>query len=768
MKRKEKVKDKKVKEKKIKKERKHMAKEKKSMLLRTLLLVLIAIIVCFLIVPLFKSLNFGLDLQGGFEILYEVSPIDGEEMNSDILNSTYKSMLKRIDTLGVSEPEITIEGNDKIRVKLAGVTNKDEARETLSTVATLTFRDSEDNLLMTSDVLESGGARLTTDTSGRPAVSLAVKDKDTFYKVTNAVKDYDNNIIVIWLDYDESVDSYASEGAYCGSSESNCISSATVSEAFSSDVIIQGNFTEDEASNLVDLINSGSLPTKLTEVSSKTVGASFGDATLTMTMYAGIAGVLAIIILLIGIYNFAGIISAVSVLLYTLLVFASFWLVGGVLTLPGIAALILGIGMAVDANVLTYSRIKEELLKGKSLEYAFRNGSKASLGTILDANITTLLVAIIMFYFGESSVKGFATMLIINIIVTMVTMVFITRVLMKMFVKTKYFDNKLSLFIGLREDSIKKEEKKPTYNYLGLSKYFAIFSLVIMIASVIMFAFKGMNLGIDFRAGSDITLATTKVSEEDLRSDLKELDLEEVSIDITNSETDIRVSDELKESEINEVESYFLEKYNTSVDIGVVSNVVKQDLIKNAIFSIIISLIGIILYITFRFKFSYGISSVICLVHDALMMVASVILLRIEVNSMFIAAVLAIIGYSINNTIVVFDRVRENIRKKDKENLNKEELKEVVNISIRDTMSRSIYTSLTTLLPVIALLVMGSREILTFNVAMIVGLIAGTYSSLLLAGWLYVFFATIRKNKKTKNTKKVREVSERTIKGIND
>lgn len=768
MKRKEKVKDKKVKEKKIKKERKHMAKEKKSMLLRTLLLVLIAIIVCFLIVPLFKSLNFGLDLQGGFEILYEVSPIDGEEMNSDILNSTYKSMLKRIDTLGVSEPEITIEGNDKIRVKLAGVTNKDEARETLSTVATLTFRDSEDNLLMTSDVLESGGARLTTDTSGRPAVSLAVKDKDTFYKVTNAVKDYDNNIIVIWLDYDESVDSYASEGAYCGSSESNCISSATVSEAFSSDVIIQGNFTEDEASNLVDLINSGSLPTKLTEVSSKTVGASFGDATLTMTMYAGIAGVLAIIILLIGIYNFAGIISAVSVLLYTLLVFASFWLVGGVLTLPGIAALILGIGMAVDANVLTYSRIKEELLKGKSLEYAFRNGSKASLGTILDANITTLLVAIIMFYFGESSVKGFATMLIINIIVTMVTMVFITRVLMKMFVKTKYFDNKLSLFIGLREDSIKKEEKKPTYNYLGLSKYFAIFSLVIMIASVIMFAFKGMNLGIDFRAGSDITLATTEVSEEDLRSDLKELDLEEVSIDITNSETDIRVSDELKESEINEVESYFLEKYNTSVDIGVVSNVVKQDLIKNAIFSIIISLIGIILYITFRFKFSYGISSVICLVHDALMMVASVILLRIEVNSMFIAAVLAIIGYSINNTIVVFDRVRENIRKKDKENLNKEELKEVVNISIRDTMSRSIYTSLTTLLPVIALLVMGSREILTFNVAMIVGLIAGTYSSLLLAGWLYVFFATIRKNKKTKNTKKVREVSERTIKGIND
>ena len=755
-----------VKEKKIKKERKKMNVAKKKMLSKTAILVVIAVIVCFLIVPLFKSLNFGLDLQGGFEILYEVSPIDGSKMNSDKLNATYKSMLKRIDTLGVSEPEITLEGNNRIRVKLAGVTNKEEARDTLSTVATLTFRDSEDNLLMNSDVLKAGGARLTTDSNGRPAVSLAVKDKDTFYKVTNAVKDYENNVIVIWLDYNEMTDSYASEGSACGTAESNCISAATVSEGFASDVIIQGNFTEEEASNLVDLINSGSLPAKLTEVSSKTVGASFGDATLTMTMYAGIAGVLAIIILLIGIYNFAGLISAVSVLLYTLFVFAAFWLVGGVLTLPGIAALILGIGMAVDANVLTYSRIKEELLKGRSLETAFKNGSALSFGTILDANLTTLLVAIIMFIFGESSVKGFATMLIINIIVTMITMVGITRILMKMFVKTKYFDNKLSLFIGVHEESIKEEKKKTVYNYLGLSKFFAAFSLIVILLSCVMFTFKGMNLGIDFRAGSDITLATTEIKEKDLRKDLKELKLDEVSIDITSSETDIRVSDELKEKEVNEVESYFLEKYNTSVDIGVVSNVVKQDLIKNAIFSIIVSLIGIILYITFRFKFSYGISSVICLVHDALMMVASIILLRVEVNSMFIAAVLAIIGYSINNTIVVFDRVRENLRKKDKDNLNKEELKEVVNVSIKETMARSIYTSLTTVLPVIALLVMGSREILTFNVAMIVGLIAGTYSSLLLAGWLYVFFASKKKNNKKKKITK--EVSEKTIKGIND
>ena len=766
------TKEKKNKVKKVKKEKKKMREETKKMIEKTGLLVLIAFIACLIIVPLFQSLNFGLDLQGGFEILYQVSPLDGSEMTKEKLNATYKSMLKRIDTLGVSEPEITLEGNDKIRVKLAGVTNKEEARSALSTVATLTFRDSEDNLLMTSEVLKAGGAKVTTDSSGRPAVSLSVQDKDTFYKVTNAVKDYENNIIVIWLDFDEMTDSYASEGSSCGSSDSNCLSAATVSQGFASDVIIQGNFTEDEAEELVDLINSGSLPSKLTEVSSKTVGASFGDNTLITTVYAGVAGVIAIIILLIAIYNFAGFISAVSILLYTLLVFAFFWLIGGVLTLPGIAALILGIGMAVDANVLTYSRIKEELLKGRSLETAFKNGSKASLKTILDANLTTLLVAIIMFYFGESSVKGFATMLIINIIVTMITMVGITRFLMKLLVKTGYFDNNLDIFIGFNEKKIKeaKEEKTKPYNYLKLSKFFALFSLIVIVAGSIMFAVKGMNFGIDFQAGSDITLSYSEnIKEEDLEADLQELDLEKVSIDITNSEIDIRVKDELKESEISEIESYFLEKYDVSVDIGVVSNVVKQDLIKNAVLAIILSLIGIIIYITFRFKFSYGISSVICLVHDALMMLAGVILLRTEINSMFIAAVLAIIGYSINNTIVVFDRIRENLANENKVDAGK--LKDIVNLSIQETLSRSIYTSLTTLLPVIALVIFGSREILTFNVAMIIGLVAGTYSSLLLAGYLYVFFATKikRKNKKEKKAKtKPKEVTERIIKGIND
>ena len=484
-----------------------MKKKKKQMIGKLLWIFIITALVSAFFKPLFQDLKFGLDLQGGFEILYQVSPIDGSKMTKEKLNATYKSMLKRIDSLGVSEPEIVLEGNDKIRVKLAGVTNQEDARSKLSTVANLTFRDSNNNLLMTSDVLKAGGAKVGQDQSGKPAVALSVRDKDTFYKVTNKVKDMSDNVIVIWLDFDDSKDSYSSESSSCGTSDSHCLSAAKVSQAFASDVIIQGDFTEDEVQNLVDLINSGSLPTKLTELSSKTVGASFGDATLEKTLIAGVIGIALIIFLLLVLYHFCGILSAISIILYTFFVFGTFWLVGGVLTLPGIAALILGIGMAIDANVLLYERVKEELKKGKSLPLAFKMGSKSSFKTIVDSNLTTLLVAIIMFVFGESSVKGFATMLIINIAVTMVTMVAITRTLMKTFINTGYFNDKISFFLNVKEEKENKKAKKPLLDY---SKYFAIFSSIIFLAGVIFTATKGLALGIDYQAGSDISLVTDK------------------------------------------------------------------------------------------------------------------------------------------------------------------------------------------------------------------------------------------------------------------
>ncbi len=750
---------------------------KKNVIVTAISMFLLAVVVCLLFIPLFKNLKFGLDLQGGFEILYKVESIDGSKMNSSKLTATYKTLSKRIDSLGVSEPEIILEGNDKIRVKLAGVTDPEQARTQLSTVATLSFRDTDDNLLMTSEVLKAGGAKISQDSAGNPAVLLTVKDKDKFYEVTSKVKDYEKNMIVIWLDYNGMTDSFAKEGNLCGTSESNCLSAATVSQGFASDVIIQGNFTEDEVSNLVDLINSGSLPSKLSEISSKTVGASFGDDTLQKTLAAGIIGVLLIGVLLVAIYHFAGFVSTISMLLYTFLVFLVFWLVGGVLTLPGIAALVLGIGMSVDSNVITFARIKEELYKGKSLPLAFKEGVKCSFSAILDSNLTTLIVAIIMFIFGESSIKGFATMLIITVIVTMFTMVFLTRVLLNLFVKTNYFNDKIKLFIGVKKEDIpnvsknEKVKKVPfgKVDFLKNRKIFAGVSIIIILVGAVTIGFCGLNLGIDYRAGTDITISTDKdVTKKQLTSDLKELKLKSSDITIGDEETVIRIDDALDGEKVKEVNTYFEDKYEAKVNIGVVSNVVQRELIKNAILSVLLALVGIILYVSFRFKFSYAVSGVVALVHDVLIMIALFGIFNIEVSSMFIAALLAIIGYSINDTIVTFDRVREKLKENDEEKLSYDEFYKLCNTSIQETFARTVNTTITTLIPVITLIILGSKEILSFNLAMLIGLIAGTYSTIFIATALFLILE--KKNLgKPKKVKRVYtdEFEEKKIKGIN-
>lgn len=754
--------------------------KKKKVIITTCILVLITALVCYLFVPLFSSLKFGLDLQGGFEILYKAESIDGSKMTQDKLTATYKTLSKRIDSLGVSEPEIVLEGNNRIRVKLAGVTDPETARSQLSTVATLTFRDVDDNLLMTSDVLSSGvAARVGQDQSGNPAVALSVKDKDTFYDVTSTISQNGTgkNLIVIWLDYNELTDSYANEGQTCGTSGSNCLSAATVSQGFASDVIIQGNFTLEEVQNLVDLINSGSLPSKLTEISSNTVGASFGDQTLQKTLVAGIIGVVAISLILIIIYHFAGLISSIGMIIYAFLVFLVFWVVGGVLTLPGIAALVLGIGMAVDSNVITFSRIKDELYSGKGLALAYKEGTKSSFSAIIDSNITTLIVAIIMFVLGESSIKGFATVLIITVLVTMFTMVFLTRWLLNMFIKTGYFDDKTRAFINVKKEDIPDVSKNESIkkvpfkgvNFFKHKKICYALSIIIILVGACMFATKGFNLGIDYKSGTNITIVSDqKITKANIKEDLSSFNLKATKIEKNDDETSIRIDKSLSGDKVKEVNKYFEDKYEAKVNIGVVSNLVAKELVKNAIISVLFALVGIIIYISLRFKFSYAFGGVVALVHDVLIIASIFALARLEVASMFIAAILAIVGYSINDTIVLFDRIRENLGDISDKKMTKEKLENIVNESIASTFTRTIYTSLTTLVPIIALMVLGSSEILNFNIAMLVGVLSGTYSSIFIAST--IFMSLEAKNiGKPKKVKKVYtdEYEEKKIKGVN-
>ena len=754
-----------------------MEKGKKRVVVKSLILILVVVGIGFLFVPLFKNLKFGLDLQGGFEILYKASSTDGSKMTNEKITATYKTLSKRIDSLGVSEPEIIIEGSDKIRVKLAGVKNPEEARNQLSTVATLSFRDTEDNLLMTSEVLKAGKAKIGQDSAGNPAVALSVKDKKKFYDVTNEVSKRENNYIVIWLDYNQMTDSYAKEGNSCGTTGSNCLSAAKVSQGFASDVIIQGNFTLEEVKNLVDLINSGSLPSKLTEISSSTVGASFGNQTLKTTLTAGIIAIVAIMVLLMIIYHFAGFIASCSMFIYSFLVFSVFWVVGGVLTLPGIAALLLGIGMAVDSTVITFARIREELRKGKSLPGAFKEGSKASFSAIIDSNITTFIVAMTMFFFGESSIKGFATMLIITVFVTMLTMVFLTRLLLKTFINTEYFTNKINLFIHVKKEDIpdlsKNEIAKPNIfsnvNFFRHKKIALGLSAIIIITGCIMIFTSGLKLGVDYQSGTSITIMSEeKLTKKKLQADLKKWNYKASEIQIMEKETNIRLNKTLDGEQVDELNDYFEEKYDAKVNVGVVTNMVQKELIKNAILSVLVALGVIILYISIRFKFSYAIGGVAALFHDIAVMFSLFAIFRLEVSPMFIAAILAIIGYSINDTIVSFDRIRENLEIKKEKQLTVERFEEICNESMQETFTRTIYTTITTLLPVIILLLLGSRGIFSFNIAMLFGLLAGTYSSIFIA--TVIFMAMEKKNlNKTEKSKRVykEELEEKKIEGIN-
>ena len=755
---------------------------KKVSLLNSILITLLVLIVAIAsLFPLIKNISFGLDLAGGFEVLYKVDSLDGKKVTNDMVNSTYKIIEKRVNSLGVSEPEISIEGNN-IRVQLAGVTNADEARNTISKVGSLTFRDTNDELLMTSDVLESGKASVTTNnTTGNYEISLKIKDKDTFYKVTKAVSEKEDNYITIWLDFEEGVDSYYHDNngkkvrESCGDlTHSHCLSAATVSQGFASDVVIQGNFTKDEAEGVKELINSGSMPTKLEEISSRSVTASFGEDSLNKTFIASIVGIAAIIVLMILLYKLSGFVASVGILSYTALTILIFNLVGGKLTLQGIAALVIGIGMAVDSSVISFSRIKEELKNGVGLTTAYRLGTKQSIMSIVDANLTTLLAAVILFIFGESSVKGFATMLIISIIVTFIVMVFGVRYIIGLFVRSDKFNKHRFLFIGYRDK--KKESKK--FDFIKYHKIVITFvSILIIVGGVFIFT-KGLNLGIDFKGGSSITVTSekNKISKNDITKDIKKLKYDIDSVEQINDNTVyVTVRDVLTNKQTDDTEQYFNEKYKATTSVGAVSNVVKKDLTMNAIKALIIAIIGIIVYVSIRFKFSYAISSISALIHDSALVVIIFAFLNLEVTSIFIAAILAIIGYSINNTIVVFDRVRENKKKMYNNTIKKkEDLINVINTSLNQTIIRCIITTITTMLPVLSLIFLGSYEILNFNLALLFGLIVGTFSSIMLAPaiWYLIEKRKIGKPKKRKwyeedPKKKKREPEELKIKGIN-
>lgn len=406
-----------------------------------------------------KNVKLGLDLQGGFEVLYEVNPAEeDQEITDDVMQSTVSALRQRIDVLGVAEPRINIEGEDQIRVQLAGVDNQNKAREMLSTEAQLSFRDVNDQKMLDGSDLSPGDAKVTFSETNQPWVALKLKSAEKFGEVTQEILNMGppDNRLVIWLDYQEG-DSFQEELQKQRENpdyEPKYLSAPSVNQVLNTqDVVIEGDFTLEEARTLAELLNSGALPVDLEEIYSRSVGAQFGQNALEETMIAGAIGIAFILLFMIVYYRFPGMIAFITMLAYMFLVMVVYDLMNAVLTLSGIAAFILGVGMAVDANVITYERIKEEIRAGKSILSAFKSGTRRSFVAILDANLTTILAAAVLFVFGTSSVKGFAVMLIVSILVSFLTAVYGTRLLLGFWVKSRALNKKPGYF-GVKEEEI--------------------------------------------------------------------------------------------------------------------------------------------------------------------------------------------------------------------------------------------------------------------------------------------------------------------------
>ncbi len=418
-----------------------------------ILIILLNTLIVFTIKDIAGDIKLGLDLQGGFEILYEVHPPnEGEIINNDVLNATVSALNQRVNVLGISEPYISIEGSDRIRVQLAGVEDQQTARNLLSTQANLSFRDVDDNLMLDGTDLQEGGQRSTFDEYNNPIVSLTLKDASRFAEVTREISErpQGENLLVIWLDFEEG-DSFQEEVL---KENPKFLSAPRVQFTLNQrNVTIVGNFTIEETVFLADVLNAGALPVHLEEIFSNSVGASLGEQAMKKTVYAGFIGVGLIFAYMLLYYRFMGIIAIITLTIYIYVVLLIFNWMNAVLTLPGIAALILGVGMAVDANIITYERIKEEIRSGKSIMSAYKAGSRRSLSTILDANITTILAASVLFYYGTSSVQGFAVMLIVSILTSFLTAVYGTRLLLGLWVNSRILNEKHNMF-GVKDGEI--------------------------------------------------------------------------------------------------------------------------------------------------------------------------------------------------------------------------------------------------------------------------------------------------------------------------
>lgn len=683
-----------------------------------------------------QNIILGLDLAGGVSITYEIMEKDATA--EEISDTVYK-LQRRVEDYS-TEATVSKEGSDRINVAIPGVTDANEILEELGTPGSLEFQDPEGNVVLTGDDIVDAQPSYENDNgTQRPVVELTFTDEAavTFEELTG------NNIgKVVPIVYDGEV-----------------ISSPQVnSKITGGKAVIQGQESYQEAEILASQIRIGSLSLELQELSSQVVGASLGEEAISSALLAAAIGLALIIVFLIAFYWIAGIATTLGLLVYATGVVAIIYLFEITLTLPGIAGIILGIGMAVDANVVINARIKEELMQGKSTGAAIKTGYQKALSAIIDGNVTTLIAAAVLAMKGSGTVKGFAYTLAIGILLSMFTALVVTRYSMYAIHAIGFKDVK---YYGAA-----KEHK--TIHFISKRYVFFAVSIAIIAAGFIgegVNSARGkgaFNYSLEFVGGTSTTVDLGKNYE------LAEIDSEIVplihdalgtaEVQVQKIADTTQVIFKTRNLELEEREKFaqiFTENYSVKQDAISYQNVsetISKEMTSDAVWAVVIAVVLMLIYIWFRFSdFRFASSAIIALVHDILVVIACYALVRISVGSTFIAVMLTILGYSINDTIVTFDRIRENMKSRAK--VTQDELKEIADRSITQTLSRSINTSITTFVMVLLLYILGVASIREFSLPLMVGIVSGTYSSICIATELWFEMKIRQRSSKAQNTK---------------
>ena len=682
-----------------------------------LLLVLIAV-AGFFGYSYMDDIKLGLDLAGGVSITYQAKE---ENPSAEDMSDTIYKLQQRVESYS-TEAEVYQEGDNRINIDIPGESDANEILTELGKPGSLAFMDSQGNTILTGDQVASAQGGMVDGNTGKEyVVSLTFTEEGT-----KAFADATTNNVgkPIYIVYDNEV-----------------VSAPVVREAITGgQCTIDGMSDFEEAENLAATIRIGSLSLELEELRSNVVGAKLGQQAITTSLKAGAVGFAIVAVFMIAVYLIPGLAAVLALSLYVGLILILLVSFEVTLTLPGVAGIILSIGMAVDANVIIFTRIKEEIGAGKAVKTAIDNGFQKALSAIVDGNVTTLIAAAVLFWRGSGTVKGFASTLAIGIVLSMFTALFVTRFALNALYSLGIENPK---FYGIKKETAPKP-------FLKYRKFCFVLSAAAVAAG---FVFMGMNrsstgqilnYSMEFKGGTSTNVTfNEEMSQERIESEVVPL-VEEITKDADVQTQRVTGTNEviIKTRTLNVEERQAFEKAmqeNFGVEEGKIaaesiSGAVSQEMKRDAMAAVIIATIGMLLYIWLRFKnIRFAGSSVLALVHDVLVVLACYAAFKWSVGSTFIACMLTIVGYSINATIVIFDRIRENLKARRRD----QSLEEIVDLSITQTFTRSINTSLTTFIMVLVLYIMGVSSIREFALPLMVGIVCGTYSSVCLTGAMW-------------------------------